>query len=160
LVPGLSLRERLAAELADYLPAEAVRPLMLDQRAFGSSELADRAIRALAPRALEVSGATEAAARIRALPPITGAETARSTMPALERIGHASRAPSEQIRAASQIAAALIRESSPQGAEQGATQLVAAIVRLAASSVRAGIQPEEVVAVLRDAGAGTAGREV
>jgi hypothetical protein len=98
----------------------------------------------LAPRALEARGAAEAAARIRMLPPVTGAESARSTMPALERIARATLAPSDLVRAASQCAGAVIQHQAPGGEERGTTQLLAAVVRLATAAVRSGLKPADV----------------
>src|SRR5262245_32491297 len=116
--------------------------------ALSPSVLADRAIRVLAPRALEGRGATEAASRIRALPEVTGPEVARSTMPALERIARATNAPADLIRPAAQCAGALLRLDSPGGEEPGTAQLVAAATRLVLASVRSGMSSTEVLRAL------------
>ena len=102
----------------------------------------------LVPRALETRGAAEAAARIRMLPPLTGAEVARSTMLALERIARASQAPPDLVRAASQCAGALIQIETPAGETPGTAQLLAAVVRLATAAVRSGMAPSDVAALL------------
>ncbi len=102
----------------------------------------------LAPTALEARGAAEAAARIRMLAPVTGAEVARSTMPALEKIARASQAPPDLVRAASQCAGALIQIETLEGEDRGTAQLLAAVVRLATAAVRAGMKPAEVAALL------------
>jgi ClpP class serine protease len=147
---AVGLRARLLSELERYLPEESVR-------SFASGEgltplvLADRAIRSLATRALEARQAAGAASRIRALPAIAGAAGARSTMPALERIGRATNAPAELVRPASQVAGALLRMESPGGEDAGSEQLLAAVVRLAAVSVRSGVAPEEVLRLLLEA---------
>jgi len=111
-------------------------------------ELADRAVRLLAPAALEHSGHPDAASRIRALPPLATPDDGRTTMPSLERIARATAAPPELVRFSSQVAGAAIRLGMAGGAEQGEMQLLAAVVRLAHASVRAGIPPGEVVAFL------------
>jgi ClpP class serine protease len=102
-------------------------------------------VRKLAPAVLERLGAAEAAQRIRALPPLSGSDTARATMPALERIARATSAPADPIRAASQCAGALLRIESPGGEEPGSVQLVAAVTRLANAAVRAGLPAVETV---------------
>jgi hypothetical protein len=112
------------------------------------ASLADTAIRVLAPGALEARGAAEAAARIRMLPPITGADVARSTIPALERIARASQAPPDIVRAASQCAGALIQLETPAGEAPGTAQLLAAVVRLATAAVRSGLKAADVAALL------------
>ena len=105
-------------------------------------------MRGLLPSVLDRLGAAEAAQRVRALPSLGGAETARATMPALERIARATSAPPDPIRAASQCAGALIRIESPGGAEQGSAQLVAAVTRLVNAAVRAGLAPAGAVRTL------------
>ena len=110
--------------------------------------LADRAIRQLAPAVLERLGASDAARRVRELAALTGGDTARATMPALERIARATGAPADPIRAASQCAGALLRLESPGGEETGGIQLVAAVTRLVNAAVRAGISPREAVTEL------------
>jgi hypothetical protein len=110
--------------------------------------LADCAIRVLATRALEARGAAEAAARIRMLPPVAGADVARSTMPALERIARTTQAPPDLVRAAAQCAGAVIQLELPGGEAAGAAQLLAAVVRLATAAVRSGVSPAEVAAIL------------
>lgn len=105
-------------------------------------------MRVLAPRALESRGAAEAAARIRMLSPLTGAEVARSTMPALERIARASQAPPDLVRSASQCAGALIQLEMPDGEVAGTAQLLAAVVRMATAAVRSGLEPADVAALL------------
>jgi len=97
---------------------------------------------------LERLAAAEAAQRVRALPPLTGGDTARSTMPALERIGRATAAPADPFRAASQCAGALLRLEMPGGEEPGSAQLVAAVTRLVNAAVRAGIGPADAVQLL------------
>ena len=69
-------------------------------------------------------------------------------MPALERIGRATGAPSDLIRFSSQVAGAALRLGMPGGAEQGEVQLLAAVVRLAHASVRGGLPPVDVVQLL------------
>jgi hypothetical protein len=110
--------------------------------------LADRAVRVLLPHALDARAAGEAASRIRALPELTDAETARTTMPALERVARATQAPADLIRAASQCAGALLRTGLPGGAEVGEAQLAAAAARLVLAGVRAGRSPQELVSLL------------
>jgi hypothetical protein len=105
-------------------------------------------VRLLAPAALERSGHAEAASRIRALPPLTTPDDGRSTMPSLERIARATAAPPDLVRFSSQVAGAAIRLGMAGGVEQGEMQLLAAVVRLAHASVRAGMPPAEVVALL------------
>ena len=97
---------------------------------------------------LERGGHPEAAGRIRALPPIAAPDDGRATMPALERIARATSAPSDLIRFSSQVAGAAIRLGMPGGAEPGELQLLAAVVRLANASVRAGLLATEVVRLL------------
>jgi hypothetical protein len=70
-------------------------------------------------------------------------------MPALERIGRATSAPSDLVRFTSQVAGAALRLGMPAGAEQGEVQLLAAVVRLAHASVRAGLAPSRVVQLLQ-----------
>jgi len=147
---AVGLRARLLSELERYLPEESLRSFASGE-ALTSSALADRAIRSLAARALEVRQATDAASRIRALPAIGGAEVARGIMPALERIGRATDAPADLVRPASQTAGALLRLASPGGEEAGTEQLLAAVVRLAAVSVRSGLPPGEVLRLLLEA---------
>jgi len=144
----LTLRARLATELGDYLPADSLDPLLGAGRELSPIELADVAIRVLAPRALAAAGADQSSARLRELPPVTGGEAARQLMPALERIGRLTGAPPALIRSSSQVAAAVVRLESPGGAVQGETQLVAAVVRLAHAAARAGVPALEVVAAL------------
>jgi hypothetical protein len=110
--------------------------------------LADRAIRVLAPRALEGRGAPGAAASIRSLPPVDGPDAARATMPALERLARATQAPADLVRAASQTAGAVVRLGMPGGDEVGTAQLLSAVTRLAIAASRAGLSPPEVVALL------------
>ena len=136
------------SELADYLPADALTPLTESDTPMAPAGLVDRAVRRLAARALEVAGAEEAAARIRALPEVDGGARARETMPALERIARATSAPPALVRAASQAAAGLISLESPGGSEGAEGQLVSAVVRLAFASVRAGLSAAEVVSEL------------
>ena len=131
-----------------YLPEESLGALRSADAALLPLGLADRAVRVLAPAALEGSGHPEAASRIRALPPLESPDDGRATMPALERIARATAAPSDLIRFASQVAGAAIRLGMPGGAEQGEVQLLAAVVRLAHASVRAGVAPGEVVQLL------------
>jgi hypothetical protein len=111
-------------------------------------EVADRAVRALAPAALDRAGHSEAASRIRALPALATSDDGRTTMPALERIARATAAPSDLVRFCSQVAGAAIRLGMPGGAEQGEVQLLAAVVRLAHASVRAGLPPGDAVQLL------------
>jgi hypothetical protein len=144
---GSGLGPRLAEELARYLPADLLGPLSSSD-ALTAPVLADRAIRGLLPRALARSGGEEAASRIRALAELTGAEQARTHMPALERIARATQAPPDLIRAASQCAGALLRTELPGGEEVGPAQLVAAVTRLALAAVRSGMAPPDVVALL------------
>lgn len=94
------------------------------------------------------AGHAEAAAQLRALPPLSAVEDGRSTMPALERIGRATSAPPDFIRASSQVAGAALRLGMPGGTEEGESQLLAAVVRLAHAAVRAGLPPAEVVGLL------------
>lgn len=82
------------------------------------------------------------------LAPVTGAEAARSTMPALERIARASQAPPDIVRAASQCAGSLIQLEAPDGEAPGTTQLLAAVVRLATAAVRAGLEAADVATIL------------
>jgi len=110
--------------------------------------LVDRAVRLLAPAALERAGHSEAASRIRALAPLATPDDGRNTMPALERIARATAAPSELIRFTSQVAGAAIRLGMPGGAEQGEVQLLAAVVRLAHASVRGGLPADDAVRLL------------
>lgn len=110
--------------------------------------LADRAVRQLAPAVLDRLGAAEAAQRVRALAPLTGGDTPRATMPALERIARTTAAPAEPVRAASQCAGALLRLEMPGGEEPGSTQLVAAVTRLVNAAVRAGVGPADAVRLL------------
>ena len=105
-------------------------------------------MRTLAPAALEQAGNAEAASRIRALPRLDSPDDGRTTMPALERIARATAAPSDLIRFTSQVAGAAIRLGMPGGVEQGELQLLAAVVRLAQASVRAGLPPADVVRLL------------
>jgi hypothetical protein len=144
----VSFGAQLSSELANYFPPDDTGPFPPGDLQLSPLVVADRAIRALAPEALEVSGASAAAARIRALPVLTGAEAARSTMPALERIARGTGARPDLIRSASQIAGAVIRLESPGGEEQGTSQLVAAIVRLVLASVRAGLPLPEALSAL------------
>jgi membrane-bound lytic murein transglycosylase B len=148
VAPELTFRARLATELADYLPPDSLGLLVRDERELSPIALADATIRVLTPRALEAAGAEQASARLRELPALTGAETARQLMPALERIGRLTGAPSDLIRASSQVAASVIRLESSGGTVQGESQLVAAVVRLAYAAVRAGVPAAEVVAAL------------
>jgi len=69
-------------------------------------------------------------------------------MPALERIGRATRAPPDVLRAASQCAAALLRGAMPGGEEIGPAQLAAAAARLAIAALRSGVPTSEVVSLL------------
>ncbi len=147
---AVGLRARLLSELERYLPEESLRSFASGEP-LTPSALGDRAIRSLAARALEVRHATEAASRLRALPAIAGAAEARSTMSALERIGRATNAPSHLVRPASQAAGALLRLESPGGEDAGTEQLVAAVVRLAAASVRSGLPAGEVLRLLLEA---------
>jgi hypothetical protein len=110
--------------------------------------LTDRAVRVLLPRALDGRGAAEAAAQVRALPEVTGADAARSTMPALERIARATQAPSDLVRAGSQCAGALLRAGLPGGEEAGPAQLVSAVTRLALAAARSGLTAADLVALL------------
>jgi hypothetical protein len=105
-------------------------------------------VRQLLPAVLERLGAAEAAQRVRALPALGGAEGARATMPALERIARATSAPPDPIRAASQCAGALIRIESAGGEEQGSAQLASAVTRLVNAAVRAGLSPADAVRAL------------
>lgn len=82
------------------------------------------------------------------LPPLTGADAARSTMPALERIARASQAPPDLIRSASQCAGALIQLEMAGGEAPGTAQLLAAVVRMATAAVRSGMGPADVAALL------------
>ena len=141
------LRSLLLEDLERYLPAEALGSLSTSDE-LPPATLADRAVRGLLPSVLDRLGAAEAAQRVRALPSLGGAETARATMPALERIARATSAPPDPIRAASQCAGALIRIESPGGAEQGSAQLVAAVTRLVNAAVRAGLAPAGAVRTL------------
>jgi hypothetical protein len=143
----VGLRARLAAELEAYLPEEAVGRLAADAL-LSPIELADRGIRGLAASALEGSGPSDAAARIRALPPLTSAQTARSTMQALERIAHSTGAPGGPIRAASQVAGAIVALHAPGGESRAEAQLIAAIVRLAHAAVRAGVPAVDAISLL------------
>ncbi|HVP63039.1 MAG TPA: hypothetical protein VMT11_20955 [Myxococcaceae bacterium] len=99
-------------------------------------------------RALEARHAADAASRLRGLPVVADAAVARSTMPALERIGRATNAPADLVRPASQAAGALLRLESPGGEDTGTEQLLAAVVRLAATSVRSGLPAGEVLRLL------------
>ena len=138
------LAVRLLEDLARYLPEEALAPLS-PSTSLPAAALADRAVRQLAPTVLERLGAGEAAQRVRALPALTGSDTARGTMPALERIARATGAPPDPIRAAAQCAGALLRLDAPGGEEPGSMQLVAAVTRLVNSAVRAGVPPADAV---------------
>jgi len=69
-------------------------------------------------------------------------------MPALERIGRATGAPPDPIRAASQCAGALLRLAMPGGEDVGTRQLLAAVGRMAAGAVRSGLSGAEVVSDL------------
>jgi len=113
-----------------------------------ATELADRAIRQIAPAILERLGAPVAAERIRTLPPLTGSETARAAMPALERIARSTMAPPGPIRSASQCAGAVLRLEMPGGEEPGTTQLVAAVTRLVNAAVKAGVPATDAVRTL------------
>jgi len=113
-----------------------------------ASGLADRAIRVLLPRALEGRGAAEAASRIRALPGLTGADVARTTQPALERIARATQAPSDLVRAAAQVSGSLLTLEMPGREEAGSAQLVSAVARLALTAIRSGVGVPEVIALL------------
>jgi hypothetical protein len=141
------LRSLLLEDLERYLPAEALGPLSPSED-LSPPTLADRAVRQLLPTVLDRLGAAEAGQRIRALPALGGGETARATMPALERIARATSAPPDPIRAASQCAGALLRIESPGGEEQGSAQLVAAVTRLVNAAVRAGLAPAAAVSTL------------
>ena len=134
------LAVRLLEDLERYLPAEALAPLS-PSTPLSAAELADRAVRRLTPLILDQLGAAESARRVRALAALTGAETARGTMPALERIARATQAPPDPIRAAAQCAGALLRLEAPGGEEPGTMQLVAAVTRLVNAAVRAGLAP-------------------
>jgi hypothetical protein len=137
----------LLEDLERYLPDEALGPLSPSEDLLPAA-LADRAVRHLLPTVLDRLGAAEAAQRVRALPSLGGAESARATMPALERIARATSAPPDPIRAASQCAGALIRIESPGGAEQGSAQLVASVTRLVNAAVRGGLAPAAAVRTL------------
>jgi ClpP class serine protease len=128
------------------VPAAALVSLSTDAP-LTPSTLADRAVRGLTPAVLERLG-TDEAARIRALGAITGSDTARATMPALERIARATGAPADPFRAASQCAGALLRVESPGGEAPGSIQLVAAVTRLVNAAVRAGLPAADAVALL------------
>ena len=141
------LAVRLLEDLERYLPAEALAPLS-PHTPLSAAALADRAVRQLAPSVLERLGAAEAAQRIRALPALTGGDSARATMPALERIARATRAPPDPIRAAAQCAGALLRLEAPGGEDPGSMQLVAAVTRLVNVAVRAGVLPADAVRAL------------
>jgi len=147
---AVGLRARLLSELERYLPEESLRSFASGE-ALTPAVLADRAIRSLAARALEARHAADAASRLRALPAITDGVGARSTMPALERTGRATNAPADLIRPASQAAGALLRLESPGGEDAGTEQLLAAVVRLAATSVRSGLPADEVLRLLLEA---------
>jgi len=147
---AVGLRARLLSELERYLPEESLRSYASGE-ALTPSALADRAVRSLAARALEARQAADAASRVRGLPPIADAAVARGTMPALERIGRATNAPSDLVRSASQAAGALLRLDSPGGEDAGTEQLLAAVVRLAAVSVRSGLPAAEVLRLLLEA---------
>jgi hypothetical protein len=138
------LAVRLLEDLGRYLPDEALAPLS-PSTSLPAAALADRAVRQLAPTILDRLGAGEAAQRVRALPALTGSDTARATMPALERIARATGAPPDPIRAAAQCAGALLRLDAPGGEEPGALQLAAAVTRLVNSAVRAGVPPADAV---------------
>ena len=112
------------------------------------SRLADRAIRGLLPRALEGRTAAEAASRIRALVEVTGAEVARTTQPAVERIARATNAPPDLIRAAAQVSGSLLTLERPGAEDAGTAQLVSAVTRLATAALRSGVPGPEVVALL------------
>jgi hypothetical protein len=129
------------------VPAAALVSLSTDAP-LTPSTLADRAVRGLTPAVLERLGTDEAARRIRALGAITGSDTARATMPALERIARATGAPADPFRAASQCAGALLRVESPGGEAPGSIQLVAAVTRLVNAAVRAGLPAADAVALL------------
>jgi hypothetical protein len=142
-----SLGALLLEDLGRYVPAVALASLSPDA-ALAPSALADRAVRGLTPAVLERLGAEEAARRIRALGALTGSDTARAAMPALERIARATGAPADPLRAASQCAGALLRVESPGGEEPGSIQLVAAVTRLVNAAVRAGLPAADAVAIL------------
>jgi hypothetical protein len=144
---AVGLRARLLSELERYLPEESLRSFASGE-ALTPPVLADRAIRSLAARALEARGAAETALRIRALAAIADGTGARSTMPALERIGRATDAPADLIRPASQAAGAILGIEGAVGEDAGSEQLVAAVVRLAAASVRSGVPADEVLRLL------------
>jgi hypothetical protein len=146
-VAGPGLGSRLAEELSRYLPADALAPLSASDT-LTAPRLADRAFRVLLPRALEGRGATEAGARVRALPEVTGAEVARTAQPALERIARATQAPPDLIRAAAQVSGSLLRLEMPGGEETGSAQLVSAVARLALAAIRSGTPASDVVALL------------
>jgi hypothetical protein len=69
-------------------------------------------------------------------------------MPALERIGRSTAAPADLVRFTSQVAGAALRLGMPGGAEQGEVQLLAAVVRLAHASVRAGLPAADAVRLI------------
>jgi hypothetical protein len=137
----------LLDDLGRYVPASTLASLSPDAP-LTPSTLADRAVRGLTPAVLERLGADEAARRIRELAALTGGDTARATMPALERIARATGAPADPLRAAAQCAGALLRVESPGGEEPGRIQLVAAVTRLVNSAVRAGVPAADAVALL------------
>jgi hypothetical protein len=114
---------------------------------------ADRAVRGVLPLGLEASRLGAAARVVRELPPLEGTEAGRRTMIALEKVARAHAAPDLLIRAAHGVAACAVSlglEAS-RGAEaagRAEAQLVSAIVRLVTTTVKTGVPPEAVVAVL------------
>ena len=135
-------------ELSRYLPEDTLGPLV--SSSVSPEQLADRAVRRLAPLVLERWGGVEAAGRMRALEPVTDARSAAAAMQAIERLARATGAPPEPVRAASQCAAALVRVGMPGGYEVGVAQLVAAVTRLAVSAARKGLSSADVVQLLVD----------